>query len=161
MSKGRREEASEWNGDRFDGAGPLRGPLGASAPLWFLSDTPPRRSRHRDRRREAADAEHDHDEVPQWSASIQKWEVQAVEPVVQPTVQTREPLFLADNRAARGVDIEPRVCVVGVTHAKDRQRQLTLTVVVIRVVLIEPCDLGDRGTWHRVPCGGDERTAAD
>ena len=110
---------------------------------------------------QSARAEDDHDDIPERPAIVKKRKVEAVKSVIQPAVHAREPLFLAHDRAAARIEVEPRALRIVEPHADNRQRQHTGAIVIVRIVIGEPCCIGDGGRGHRRARGGDERVAIE
>ena len=120
-----------------------------------------RRNQRRRAQDEAAEAEGDDDDVPERTMVVEKRKVEAVETVIEPAVHAREPFFLAHDRAAPRVEIEPRPLRIGVADTQHRQRERAASVVVVGVVLVQPRRVGDVGIRHRRACRGNERVAIE
>src|SRR4051794_38181191 len=87
---------------------------------------------------QTAEAQHDDDEVPERTGSIECWKIEAVESVIQPPVRPTESLFLAHDRAATRIEIQPRPVSIAVSRAQYRQRERARPVVVVPVVVRQP-----------------------
>src|SRR5262245_2139006 len=95
---------------------------------------PPRGKEGRDAERGPADAQHDDNDVPQGTLEIQEGEIEAVESLVEPAAEPAHADRSLDDAAPLRIEIEPRAVLVGVPHAKDRQRSGASRIVVVAVI---------------------------
>ena len=65
----------------------------------------------------AADAQHDHDDVPQRTAVVEERKIEAVEAVIQPAIEPGQPLFLLRDHAVARIEVEPGALRIGVADA--------------------------------------------
>ena len=71
-----------------------------------------------------------------------------MQPVIQPAIQSGQPLFLARDHAAVWVEVEPGLLRVIVSDAQHRQPTSPTSVVVVAVIRPEPGPLDDVDAWH-------------
>jgi hypothetical protein len=102
------------------------------------------------RQHDAADAEPDRKDVPQRAPIIQEWEIKTVETVIQPTIHAADALVLHGNDAVLRIDVHPRPLRIGKAHAKHGEGSDCPSIVVVRVVSLQPLRvLHSRMTFHR------------
>ena len=77
-------------------------------------------------RREAAEQQRDHPDVPQRTPVVPEREVQAVQAVVEPALDAAEPVDLREHLAHFRIDVDPGLGRVVELHAQNRQRRLAV-----------------------------------
>ena len=79
---------------------------------------PAPRCRERARREHhAADAQRDHDDVPQRPAVIEKRKIEAVEAVIEPAIEPAQALFFPGRSSMPRIEIEPRALRIVIANA--------------------------------------------
>src|SRR5438093_8401749 len=93
----------------------------------------PRRHQRGRAHDETAQAQGDHHDVPERPASGEDWKIETVQAVIEPSVRATEALFLAQERTAARVQIEPRLRSNEGARAQHRQIARVRPVVIIHV----------------------------
>jgi hypothetical protein len=83
---------------------------------------------------EPSQTQPDHHDVPPGSSCVEEREVETVEPVIQPPIDSCQSLFLPSDDAAERIKIQPRVDGVIVLDPEDGKTALTTSVVVVGIV---------------------------
>ena len=111
--------------------------------------------------RASAEQQGDDCDIPKRPATVPETEIQAVQAVVQPALQSVEAMDGRDGLPERRIDVHPRAHGVRELHAQDRKRRLAIARIVVGVVSGEHLVLRDRLVRECGPKPLEERLGAE
>src|SRR6185503_11175222 len=86
-------------------------------------------------RYESAEQKHDHADVPRRPAVVPERKIETVKAVVQPTLDSIEPMNRREHLAVLRIDIDPSLHRIGKLHSQDRQRRHAAARIIIGVII--------------------------